>query len=145
MKTVIQRVETAAVYINNKLHNKINEGLVVFLGVQTTDNEKDVLYLAQKIPKLRIFSDDNNKMNKSLLDIKGEVLLISQFTLYANYKNGNRPDFINAARPKAANDLYNLFINLLKEKVSRVKTGVFGANMNIELLNKGPVTIILES
>ena len=117
----------------------------MFLGIKKSDTKLDAQYLVEKIINLRIFPDDNNKMNKSIYDIGGSILIISQFTLYANCKKGNRPSFINSADKLIATKLYDLFINLLIDKKISVKTGVFGLDMNINLINEGPVTIMLES
>ena len=144
MKAVIQRVANAEVIISNHLYSSINVGLCIFLGIKNTDTIKNVEQLVNKIIHLRIFPDSKNKMNKSILDIQGEALVISQFTLYANCKKGNRPSFNDAASKLIASPLYELFINLLKEKKIHVRTGQFGADMNIQLNNNGPVTIIVE-
>ena len=144
MKIVIQRVSQASVFINKKLYSTINNGMCVFLGIHADDNEENVKKLVYKVSNLRIFQDEFNNMNKSLIDIEGEILVVSQFTLYANCKKGNRPSFQNAANKLIAMPLYDLFINLLKEKKIIVKSGKFGSDMNVKLENNGPVTIILE-
>ena len=144
MKALIQRVSKASVSIDNKIHSSINEGLCVFLGVKKNDTQDHVSQLVDKILKLRIFSDENQKMNKSVIDINGEILVVSQFTLYADLQKGNRPSFHNSASKLIATSLYELFINLLEEKKIKVKSGQFGANMNIDLANDGPVTLMLE-
>ena len=144
MKIVIQRVSQASVFINKKLYSTINNGMCVFLGIHADDNEENVKKLVDKVSNLRIFQDEFNNMNKSLIDIEGEILVVSQFTLYANCKKGNRPSFQNAANKLIAMPLYDLFINLLKEKKIIVKSGKFGSDMNVKLENNGPVTIILE-
>lgn len=145
MKLLVQRVSYASVEVNKKIIGKIDKGLLVFLGITHTDNEEKVDYLVEKLLNLRIFNDENDKMNLSLKDIKGKLLIISQFTLYADTKkSGNRPSFTNAAKPEHANKLYKYFIEKCKEKNINVQTGQFGAHMNVELLNDGPVTIILE-
>ena len=144
MRIVIQRVSQASVFINKKLYSTINNGMCVFLGIHADDNEENVKKLVYKVSNLRIFQDEFNNMNKSLIDIEGEILVVSQFTLYANCKKGNRPSFQNAANKLIAMPLYDLFINLLKEKKIIVKSGKFGSDMNVKLENNGPVTIILE-
>ena len=146
MIAVIQRVKFARVTIENQNFSEIGHGLLVLLGVSDSDLPKDSTKLSVKIPKLRIFSDFDGKMNLSVLDVGGEILVVSQFTLLADASQGNRPSYIKAARPEVATSLYQQFckemeINTKKE----VKTGIFGADMKIELLNDGPVTIILDS
>jgi len=146
MKVVIQRVSEASVMINGKVHNQINQGFVVLLGVGQTDNEQDIIYLVQKILGLRIFSDAEGKMNWSLDEVNGEVLLISQFTLFASTKKGNRPSYIDAAHPGMAIPLYEKFIEVITASLgSRLKTGIFGADMKVRLINDGPVTIQMDS
>ena len=145
MKVIVQRVTYASVTINNKLKGKINSGFLVLLGIESTDTKQDVDYLVKKIVNLRIFSDTNNKMNLSLKDVNGQLLIISQFTLYANCKDGNRPSFISAAKPDVAIPLYEYFIEECKKQIPIVETGVFGADMKVSLLNDGPVTIIIDS
>lgn len=145
MKIVIQRVKKAAVSINSNIVGSINHGFLIFLGIQSTDTEQDVDYLVKKVTKLRIFSDENNKMNLSIKDINGQLLIVSQFTLCANCHDGNRPSFINAAKPDIAIPLYNYFIEECKRLVPVVETGEFGADMQVELVNDGPVTIIIDS
>ena len=146
MIAVIQRVRKASVTIDNTLYSSIANGLLILLGVGSNDTENDVKWMVQKISNLRIFSDPEGKMNLSLKDINGEVLVVSQFTLFANTKKGNRPSFTEAARPDLAIPLYESFIQNLQENLGKpVKTGQFGADMKVELLNDGPVTIILDS
>ena len=145
MRTVIQRVTNASVTINGKIHGEINKGLVLLLGIAPEDDATDINWTLQKIMNLRIFNDAENKMNLSLLDLKGELLIVSQFTLFAATKKGNRPSFIGAASPDIANEIYNKFIIKAKEFIPTVKTGVFGADMQISLVNNGPVTIIIDS
>jgi D-tyrosyl-tRNA(Tyr) deacylase len=146
MKVVIQRVSEASVMIDGKVHNRINQGFVVLLGVGQTDNEQDINYLVQKILGLRIFSDAEGKMNYSLDEVNGEVLLISQFTLFASTKKGNRPSYIDAASPSMAIPLYENFIEVIQASLgSRIKTGIFGADMKVSLINDGPVTILMDS
>lgn len=144
MKVLIQRSLESYVSVNKKIVGKINKGLVVFLGITEGDNEKDIDYLVKKILNLRIFNDENGLMNKSILDTNGEILLISQFTLYANTKKGNRPSYIKALKNIEAEPIYNLFIAKLKDKI-KVETGVFGADMQVNIINDGPVTILIES
>lgn len=145
MKLVVQRVKKSNLKIKNKLYSSINTGMVILIGISKNDNYEMAKELANKIIKLRIFNDDNGKMNKNIMQIKGEVLVVSQFTLYADTNKGNRPSFINAAKPELAILLYNYFIDELQKLISsKVRTGKFGADMKIELINDGPVTIILE-
>ena len=145
MKLVVQRVKKSNLKIKNKLYSSINAGMVILIGISKNDNYEMAKELAKKITKLRIFNDDNGKMNKNIIEIKGEVLVVSQFTLYADTNKGNRPSFINAAKPELAISLYNYFIDELQKLISsKVRTGKFGADMKIELINDGPVTIILE-
>lgn len=144
MKLVIQRVSHAKVEIDNKVNGSINKGFLVLLGVTHEDTEEVADYLCAKLCNLRVFEDENGKMNLSLKDINGELLIISQFTLYADCKKGNRPSFIHAAQPDKANKLYEYFINKCKQEGFNVQTGIFGAEMKVSLLNDGPVTIILE-
>ncbi len=146
MKVVIQRVLEASVMIDGVVHNQINQGFVVLLGIGQTDDEQDIHYLAQKILGLRIFSDHEGKMNYSLADVTGEILLISQFTLFASTKKGNRPSYIDAAPPGMAIPLYEKFIEVIQASIgSRLKTGIFGADMKVSLINNGPVTIQIDS
>ena len=145
MKIVLQRVSSASVSINGKIKEKISTGLVLLLGIKKGDTEEQVKWLSNKIVNLRVFNDDNNKMNRSLKNINGEILLISQFTLYANTKKGTRPSYIEAESPEIAIPLYNKFIAQLQMDLKKpIATGVFGANMQVELVNDGPVTIVLE-
>lgn len=145
MRVVIQRVKNASVEIDNKVNGKINTGFLVLLGIASTDTKQDMDYLVKKVVNLRVFSDENDKMNLALKDINGELLVISQFTLYGNCKDGNRPSFIEAARPDVAIPLYEYFVEECRKQISVVETGVFGADMKVSLLNDGPVTIIIES
>lgn len=144
MKLVIQRVTNASVTVENNIVGKIGKGFLVLLGVGPEDTEKEADYLVQKLIKLRIFEDENGKMNLSLKDIQGELLIVSQFTLYADCTGGNRPSFTNAAKPEKANELYEYFIQKCREENIKVEHGIFGADMKVELLNDGPVTILLE-
>ena len=145
MKAVIQRVRSATLKVENKLISQIGSGLIVFLGVGIGDCDDDVEKLSSKISKLRIFEDKLGKMNLSIKDVGGEILLVSQFTLLADCKHGNRPSFINAEKPELANNLYVKMCKNLESMQINVKTGVFGADMKIDVLNDGPVTIILDS
>ena len=145
MRVVVQRVKHASVTINGTVNGKINNGFLVLLGVQSTDSEQDVDYLVKKETNLRIFSDENDKMNLSLKDVNGELLIVSQFTLYANCKEGNRPSFVEAAKPDIAIPLYEYFVSECKKIIPVVETGIFGADMKVDLLNDGPVTIIMDS
>ncbi|MDG2369638.1 MAG: D-aminoacyl-tRNA deacylase [Flavobacteriales bacterium] len=145
MRLVIQRVSKAAVYVDDNEVGRIKKGLLVFIGVERYDNDTDLTWLINKLVNMRIFPDETSKMNNSIVDVNGSVLLVSQFTLYASTKKGNRPSFVNSADPKIAKLFYNKFITALKELSVNVETGVFGANMQIELVNDGPVTICLDS
>jgi len=145
MRVVVQRVTKAQVSVEGNVIGKIKEGLLILLGITHEDNEKDAKWLVNKISGLRIFSDENGKMNKSIEDIEGEILLISQFTLYGDARKGRRPSFIEAAKPDIAVPLYNKFIDLVKEKNIKISVGEFGADMKVELLNDGPVTMIIDS
>ena len=145
MKAVLQRVKYASVSVDGEVIGECREGLLILLGVAEGDTEEDARLLAAKILKLRIFCDENGKMNLSLLDIGGELLIISQFTLLADYRHGHRPDFLASAKPSEAEGLYEYFISLAKESVERVGTGSFGADMQVSLLNDGPVTIVMDS
>ncbi|HHT95229.1 MAG TPA: D-aminoacyl-tRNA deacylase [Clostridia bacterium] len=146
MIAVIQRVKESSVYIDNEKYSEIKSGLNVLLCVTQDDSESDVYYLADKIVKLRIFADEQDKMNLSLLDLNKELLVISQFTLAADTKKGNRPSFTNAAEPEKGNRLYQLFVSYIKEKYDiNPKTGVFAANMQVHIVNDGPVTVIIDS
>lgn len=144
MKLVIQRVKNASVEVENKIVGKINEGFLVLLGVGPEDTKQTADFLVQKLIKLRVFEDENQKMNLSIKDVEGELLIISQFTLYADCSDGNRPYFGNAAKPDKANELYEYFIEQCKKENIKVEHGIFGADMKVQLLNDGPVTIILE-
>lgn len=146
MRVVIQRVSEASVTIDNVIKGKIGQGFVVLLGITAEDTEEDIEWLTSKIIGLRVFSDDEGLMNKSILDKNGEILLISQFTLFASTKKGNRPSFIKAAKPDQAIPLYEKFTGILSQKLQRqVKTGEFGADMKVALINDGPVTINIDS
>lgn len=144
MKLVIQRVSEAKVEVNNETVGKIGQGFLVLFGVGEGDTKEKAEYLAEKLCNLRVFRDENDKMNLSIKDINGELLIVSQFTLYADCKRGNRPSFVNAALPDKANELYEYFIDICKKEVKNVQNGIFGADMKVTLVNDGPVTIILE-
>ncbi|MBC7194816.1 MAG: D-tyrosyl-tRNA(Tyr) deacylase [Caldisericia bacterium] len=145
MRCVVQRVNSAKVFVDNELKSKIGKGFLVLLGIEINDNEEDLNFLVRKISNLRIFDDLNGKLNLSIKDINGEIMVISQFTLYGNVKNGFRPDFIRAEKGEKAKLIYEKFIENLKKEGFTVKEGVFGAYMQIELINDGPVTIIIDS
>lgn len=145
MRAVIQRVSQASVEIDNKVVGSIGNGFVVLLGITIEDDEKDAEYLANKTANLRVFEDNAGKMNVSLLESQGEVLAISQFTLYSDTRKGRRPSFIKAAPPEQAEPLYNAYINYLEKFNIKVATGVFGAMMMVNIHNHGPVTIIIDS
>lgn len=145
MKAVLQRVSQAEVTIDGKSVGKIGNGLAVLLGVAGDDTEADALLLCDKIIKMRIFSDENGKLNLSLCDVGGELLVVSNFTLNANYKKGNRPDYFDGAAPERAESFYEYFKQLLRERLGKVESGVFGADMKLSLTNDGPVTIVCDS
>lgn len=147
MRAVIQRVKYASVTINGEIKSKIGQGFLILFGAGEGDTSEDVKLLAKKAACMRIFCDENDKMNMALKDIGGSVIVVSQFTLYADCRRGNRPSFTNAAPPDEANELYEYFVRLLHEEygIQDVQTGEFGADMKVELLNDGPVTIILDS
>ena len=145
MIAVIQRVQNSSVSIDGKINGDCAHGLMILLGVAKGDTEEDARLLVTKISKLRIFCDDNGKMNLSIKDVDGEVLVVSQFTLLANYKKGNRPDYFGAAEPSVAIPLYEHFVELMRLEVKHVGTGVFGADMQVSILNDGPVTIVMDS
>ncbi|MFP5106455.1 D-aminoacyl-tRNA deacylase [Neobacillus sp. C211] len=145
MRVVVQRSKGANVTVGGEVTGQITKGLVLLVGITHADKEEDAIYLADKIANLRIFEDADEKMNLSLLDVGGEILSVSQFTLYGDCRKGRRPNFMDAARPDQAVQLYELLNSLLLEKGIRVETGIFGAMMDVELINDGPVTLILES
>ncbi len=146
MKIVIQRVSKASVTINNEKVASIKEGLLVLLGIINEDTKEDINWLSNKIVNLRIFDDENGVMNKSLIDINGEAIVVSQFTLYANTQKGHRPSYIKAAKPDISIPLYQAFVTQLQLDLGKqVQTGEFGADMEVELINDGPVTIIIDS
>ena len=145
MKIVLQRVSSASVKVADEIVGSIEHGLLLLIGFSSTDTEENILPTIEKIVKFRIFSDEEGKMNKSVFDVEGSMLLISQFTLYADTKKGNRPSFIEAARPEHAIPLYEFFIAEMKKRITKVETGIFGADMKVELVNDGPVTVVFES
>lgn len=148
MRALLQRVSEGGVYVSENLYSaEIGKGLVILLGIKDNDIEDDIVFVADKCCNLRIFEDENNKMNLSIKDINGEILIISQFTLYGDARKGNRPSFIEAARPEKADDFYNKFIERVKTNIGndKVKTGIFGAMMDVKIMNDGPVTIMVES
>lgn len=144
MKLIVQRVSQAAVTVNEQIVGKIGKGALIFLGITHTDTESQGVWLANKLLNLRIFEDQNGKLNQSLIDQKGSLLIISQFTLYADCKEGRRPSFIQAAPPEIAKPLYEHFILEMKKSDLLVETGIFGAKMEVTLTNSGPITLILE-
>ena len=145
MIAVLQRVKHASVSIDGAINGECKEGLMILLGVAKDDVEEDARLLAAKISKLRIFCDEKGKMNLSVKDVDGEALIVSQFTLLANYKKGNRPDYFGAGSPDHANKLYEYFVELMKAELKHVGTGIFGADMQVSILNDGPVTIVMDS
>ncbi len=147
MRAIVQRVKESSVRINGKKHSEIKTGLLVLLGISVNDNEKDLKYILDKIINLRIFCDNDGKMNNDITKINGEFLIVSQFTLYGDARKGRRPSYINAEKGEKAEEIYNGFIDQLKKKyfAGKVKSGQFGAMMQISLINDGPVTILLDS
>ena len=146
MKAVIQRVSSASVTIDNIISAEIQSGLLVFVGIETTDSQEDIQWLSGKIANLRIFADENEVMNKSVKDIDGEILIVSQFTLHASTKKGNRPSYIHAAKPEISIPLYEAFLNQMKiDMENPIQSGTFGADMKVSLLNDGPVTILMDT
>lgn len=145
MRAVIQRVKHASVTVDNEITGKINHGFLILLGVTHSDTEKEVDWLAKKITDLRVFNDADDKMNLGLKDVDGELLVISQFTLYGNCIKGRRPAFIDAAKPDMANELYEKFLEKCKNLGFKTEAGIFGADMKVELLNDGPVTLIIDT
>ena len=145
MRAIVQRVKSANVQIDGQLVAEIESGLLIFLGISIDDQQSDIDYLIRKISNLRIFRDDDLRMNKSLLDVGGHALVVSQFTLYGDCRKGRRPNFSQAAKPEKAHQLYQVFVNQLLQLGVDVKTGVFQATMEVELTNDGPITILLDS
>lgn len=145
MKCVVQRVNNASVLVDGSICGKISKGLLVFLGISDDDTEQDIKWMADKIIGLRIFEDENERMNFSLKDVKGELLIISQFTLYGNCKKGKRPDFTAAGKPEFAKMMYDKFVDYCRKNFGEVETGIFAADMKVNLENDGPVTLIIDS
>ena len=146
MRAVIQRVSRAAVVVDNETVAQIKEGVLILLGIENADVKSDIEWLSRKVANLRIFNDDNGVMNRSLLEVRGDAIVVSQFTLHAATKKGNRPSYIKAAKPEVAIPIYEQFVQQLEQDLGKkVGTGVFGADMKVELLNDGPVTIIIDS
>ena len=146
MKVVLQRVTHASVEIDGALHSQIGRGLLVLLGIEPIDTQEDADWLVKKIAALRIFDDENGVMNRNVVDVDGQVLVVSQFTLMASYKKGNRPSYIRAARPEVAVPLYEYFVEQMAKTIGKpVQTGAFGADMQVSLLNNGPVTITMDT
>jgi len=146
MRTVLQRVSKASVTVEDKVVSSIGNGLLVLLGVEDADGKEHIHWLANKIINLRIFSDENDVMNRSVVDIDGDIIVVSQFTLHAQTKKGNRPSYIKAAKPDVAVPMYEAFVEVLEQKLGKkVGTGIFGADMKVELLNDGPVTILIDT
>lgn len=145
MKFVVQRVSNASVEVNTKIVGEIEKGFLVLVGIKIDDTKEIADFMVSKLAKLRIFEDEAGKMNLSIKDVKGKLLLVSQFTLYANCKGGNRPDFVNAAKPEYAKELYEYVVQKCKQEGIEVQTGIFREEMKVRLLNDGPVTIIMDS
>ena len=146
MKAVIQRVSSASVEIENKIVAQINQGLLILIGIEDSDNQEDINWLTTKIANLRIFADENEVMNLSVKDINGEIIVVSQFTLHAATKKGNRPSYLKAAKPEIAIPLYENFVSQMENEVGKkIHTGQFGADMKVALVNDGPVTIIIDT
>jgi D-tyrosyl-tRNA(Tyr) deacylase len=145
MRAIIQRVSESSVKIDQKIHAQISCGFLVLLGIEHEDSLQDADWLCQKITQMRIFNDENGKMNLNLEQIQGEILIVSQFTLHAATAKGNRPSFIKAAQPETAIPLYEYFLKIISAKIPTVKTGIFGADMKVSLINDGPVTIFIDS
>ena len=145
MKIVVQRVSQASVKVSGEIVGEISQGLLLLVGIEENDEKEDAEWLAKKVLDLRIFSDEEGKMNRSVKDINGEILCVSQFTLIADYKKGNRPSFIKAAKPEKAVPLFEYFKGLIKSSGLKTESGVFGADMKVSLLNDGPVTIVMDS
>ncbi|SNR17326.1 D-aminoacyl-tRNA deacylase [Tenacibaculum jejuense] len=146
MKTVIQRVSRASVTVDNKVISSIKNGLLILVGIEDEDTDEDILWLTKKIVNLRIFNDENNVMNSSLLQTNGEAIIVSQFTLHASTKKGNRPSYIKASKPDFAIPMYEKFVKEFENQLGKqVQTGIFGADMKVDLLNDGPVTIVIDT
>lgn len=146
MIVVIQRVANAMVKVEDKMVSSISNGMLILLGISNSDSKENITKMTNKISKLRIFNDDSNIMNRDINQVFGEILVVSQFTLYGDTKKGNRPSYINAAKPEIAEPLYNMFVSELDKLINnKVKTGIFGANMSVDIMNDGPVTLIIEN
>ncbi len=146
MRVVIQRVKNASVQVESKTTGSIEYGLLVFLGIEDADNTEDMIWLSNKIVNLRIFNDEDGIMNKSVLDIEGRILLVSQFTLHASTKKGNRPSYIKASKPEIAIPIYEKMVKILEQDLGKpIATGIFGADMKVSLMNDGPVTIVIDT
>jgi D-tyrosyl-tRNA(Tyr) deacylase len=146
VKAVIQRVLSSSVTIDSKIVAEIQKGLLILVGIEDSDNQEDIIWLTSKIINLRIFADENDVMNLSVNDIKGEIIVVSQFTLHASTKKGNRPSYIKASKPEIAIPLYESFVKQIETELGKkVQTGIFGADMKVSLVNDGPVTIIIDS
>ncbi|MFO7744667.1 MAG: D-aminoacyl-tRNA deacylase [Psychroflexus sp.] len=146
MRIILQRVKEASVEIDNQIAGSINQGFLIYLGVEGEDQQKDIDWLVKKVSNLRIFSDEDEKMNLNIKDVEGEILIVSQFTLYASTKKGNRPSFTKAAKPDLAKELYQSFIDSMNEAYhGNIQTGRFGSNMQVSSINDGPLTFILDS
>ncbi|MBW8244358.1 D-tyrosyl-tRNA(Tyr) deacylase [Muricauda oceani] len=146
MRTVLQRVSKASVTVEGELISSIDHGLLILLGIEDADTKEDIDWLTNKILNLRIFNDENEVMNRSVMDVEGDIIVVSQFTLHAQTKKGNRPSYIKAAKPDTAVPMYEAFVQVLEKKLGKkVGTGVFGADMKVELLNDGPVTITMDT
>ncbi|WP_246940722.1 D-aminoacyl-tRNA deacylase [Bacillus pinisoli] len=145
MRVIVQRARDASVTVDKKIVGQIQNGFMLLVGITHADTAEDAAYVADKIANLRVFEDESGKMNHSLLDVQGQVLSVSQFTLYGDCRKGRRPNFMEAAKPEHANTIYELFNNELREKGVHVETGSFGAMMDVQLVNVGPVTLIVES
>lgn len=145
MRVLIQRVKEAKVFIENEIYSSIEDGLLVFLGIHAYDEIQQIKWIVNKLIHLRVFNDENGKMNRSVMEVGAELLIVSQFTLYGNCMNGRRPDYFQAAPPQIAIPIYEKFIQLLRQEIKQVKTGKFGAHMEISLINDGPVTLFIES
>ena len=146
MRVVIQRVSNASVEVDQKITGKIEEGLLVLLGIEDADNDEDIQWLCNKIVNLRIFNDEDGVMNKSVLEVNGNILLVSQFTLHASTKKGNRPSYIRASKPEIAIPMYEKMIEELQSAMGKkIESGIFGADMKVQLLNDGPVTIVIDT
>lgn len=145
MRAVVQRVKNASVRVNDEITGQIEKGILVFLGVEDADTDDDIAYLAEKVCNLRIFEDENDKLNLSLIDVNGSLMIVSQFTLYGDCRKGRRPNFMMAAKPEFAEFMYMKFVDECKKNIRKVETGKFQAYMEVELINDGPVTLLLDS